>query len=188
MRAQSSGSGVAASESQPTNRGLAAARNGGAGEPGELAQAPEQGDVAAGGAEGQVRDEQGPGPAPRGPHARLDQQLEGSSRLERGGREQVGFELGAGEVDQLEGEIRPGLEPPGQQVDGTPEGLEGLEVGMVEDVAEELGHRGIDAGDDLGFTRVLAADVRGRDLLQEVPPGTGGAGLGRAGASPIAGG
>ena len=124
--------------SQPANRGLAAARKGRAGEPGDLAQPPEQGDVATGRSEREITDEERPGPAALGPDAGLDQPLEGGGRLERRGREQVSLELGAGQVDELDREIGTGLEASDQQVGGAPERLERLELGVMEDLAEDL--------------------------------------------------
>src|SRR5438045_4611250 len=60
-----------------------------------------------------------------------------------------------------------------QEVEAAPRGLQRLEVGMVEDLAQELARRGIDARDQLGLAGVAAGNaVRGGDPLQEDIPGT----------------
>ena len=116
---------------------------------------------------------------PLGFNTRLDQELVGIGGVKRLRRKQVGFECGAGQVDQFEGQVRAGVEAAGQELHTSPERFEGLKFGVVEDVAEKLGHSGVDTRDQLGLTRVLAVDMWGCDLLQERIPGTSLSGWGR---------
>ena len=79
----------------------------------------------------------------------------------RGFVESSRFRGGAGQVDQFDGQVRAGIEAACQELHTSPERSESLKFGVVEDVAEKLGHGGVDTRDQLGLTRVLPADMWG---------------------------
>src|SRR5579863_16354 len=68
--------------------------------------------------------------------------------------EQVGRQFGFFRIEQIKLELRTGLDPADQEINGTPGCLEALEVGRVQKHTHRVTDRAVDARDDFRLARI----------------------------------